>query len=442
MLEIIERLNPWWSDKKFDSGLSRDRYMKVIKDYLKTREMVILTGVRRSGKTTLLYQTVKYLIEEKRIDAKQILFVNFDEADISAIDNPIKSILDIYYQEVCEDSKQAYLIFDEIQSVDGWERWAKTIYDQKKHYLILSGSSSGLLDSRLATLISGRYLKVNVFPLDFREYLSFNELGSLKSNLDLVSNKNKILKLMKDYMSNGAFPRVALQGEINLKVEYLKNYYEGIIYRDIVLMHNVRNTKVMKELLYYLLSNFTSQYSYKKLSEMLKIDFATVKEYLGYIAESRLLFELSLFSYSLKVQNRNNKKVYCIDNGLRNAVSFKFSKDEGKLAENLVFIELKRQDKDIYYWNAQKSKISGTPEMRSISKRNKGEVDFVIKNSDQSLTAINVSYTDKPEEREINALLEFKNEFKKTRKSVLITRDLEQEKHGITFIPLWRWLLQ
>ena len=157
---------------------------------------------------------------------------------------------------------------------------------------------------------------------------------------------------------------------------------------------------------------------------VLKRGFSTVKEYFNYIEESRMLFEISIFSYSLKVQTRNNKKIYCIDNGLRNAVSFQFSKDEGRLAENLVFIELKRKEKEIYYW------------------KNNVEVDFIIKNKDNSLTAINVSYTNKINKREINSLLKFKKEFQKTKELILLTKDLEKTEQNIKFIPLWKWLLK
>ena len=149
----------------------------------------------------------------------------------------------------------------------------------------------------------------------------------------------------------------------------------------------------------------------------------TIIRYLSYLQESFLLFQVPLFSYSLKKQQANPKKIYCIDNGMRNAVSFKFSKDEGRLAENLVFIELKRRGRDPYYWKGE------------------GEVDFVIKEKDNSLTAINVSYTNEIEERELMGLKDFKKIFKKNKKMILLTKDVEKEEDGIIYIPLWKWLL-
>lgn len=426
ILEILEKLNPWWNEKSFETDIKREKYLKVIEQYLKSREILVLTGVRRSGKTTLLMQTIKSLLE-KGVDRKQILFVNFDEADISNLKNPIKETLEIYFNEVAENNKQAYLIFDEIQNIENWEKMAKNLYDEKKHQLIISGSSSQLLDNELAKLLSGRYLKINVFPLDLEEYLLFNGL-KLTDKLSVVSNKNRILKLFGDYLLNGGFPRIALEKDKKLQEDLLKTYYETIIYKDIIFMNNIRDQKLIRELLHYLMSNFTSLYSYKKISNLFSADPGTIKEYFGYVESSRAFFEIPIFSYSLKTQSRNNKKSYCIDNGLRNAVSFKFSKDEGKLAENLVLVELKRRGKEVYYW------------------QDKNEVDFVIKNKDNSLTAFNVSYTNEIADREIQGMVEFKNNFKKAGKFIIITKNLEEtktfEKTRIKFIPLWKWLLE
>ena len=206
------------------------------------------------------------------------------------------------------------------------------------------------LDSNLSHLISGRYLKINVFPLDFSEYLQFNEIKIKTDRVFAAANKDKILNLLKHYLQEGGFPRVTLEKDVELKKEYLKSYYDSVVYKDIVLLYKIRNV-------------------------LLKIDNATLREYLYYIEQAKMLFEVHYFSYSVKAQSRNNKKIYCIDNGLRNAVSFKFSEDEGRLAENLVFVELMRREREVYYWKGN------------------GEVDFVVRNEDVSLSAINVAYT-------------------------------------------------
>lgn len=421
LLEVLEKLNPWWQERPYETGIPRDTYLHKIRGCLKTREILVVTGVRRSGKTVLLYQTIHDLINSQGIEPKRILFVNFDEPDLGELKDPIRNVLDTYFHEV--SSEPAYLVFDEIQNVPGWEKWAKSIYDEKKHQLIVSGSSSHLLDSKLATLLSGRYLAIPVFPLNFREYLLFNNI-IIKDKLSLIANKNKIMNCLKKYLIEGGLPRIALLKEEGLKTELLKTYHESLVYKDLVAQYDIRNVKALKELIHYLYTTFTSFYSYKKISELLKIDFSTLKEYFHYLEEAKILFETALFSYSLKVQSRNNKKIYCMDNGLRNAVSFKFSKDEGKLAENLVFIELKRREKEPYYW------------------KNKGEIEFVIKDADDSLTAINVSYSDEINERELKSLREFKKEYNKTKELILLTKDTEKQEQGIKFKPLWKWLLE
>ena len=422
ILEILEELNPWWLKKKIDTGINRKVYLDKITSYLTTNEIIILNGIRRSGKTTLLFQTIVSLLAEG-IAPKNILFVNFDQADLSNLKIPVREILDVYFQEVANEGK-CYLIFDEIQNVENWEKWAKSIYDEKKHQLILSGSSSQMLNNQLATRISGRYLNIQVTPLSFCEFIKFRKI-SIKSKLELVSQKNKIIKLFKEYIYFGGFPKISFEKDQQLKTELLKTYYDTIVYKDIILNNDIRQKKLMKELLYYLITNFTSFYSYKNLAKLFSVSYFTIREHFNFIENSQAFFSLPFFSYSVKTQNRNQKKNYSIDTGLRNAVSFKFSKDEGKLVENLVFVELKRLHNNIFYWHNSK----------------KQEVDFVVKNKDDSLDAINVSYTNEINEREINGLIQFKKEFKKSNKLILLTKDLEKIENEINFIPVWKWLI-
>ena len=423
ILEALIRLNPWWYGESVPSGIPRNAYLSRIQRYATTEEIVVLAGVRRAGKTTLLYQTIDHFIRSKRVPAKKILFVNFDEPDFSALDDPFAEILSIYRADICGED-EVYLIFDEIQDVPGWERHIKALYDRGSVKLIISGSSSSLIEGNLATLLAGRYFAVTVYPLDFAEYLLFHRFTVPSDHLALAAQKFKLMNHLAEYLRTGGFPRVVLQKDQNLRTEYLRSYYDSIVYRDIILTNSVRHVRGLKDLLVYLFSNITRPYSYQQLQQQSGLDFATLKEYIGYAGAAGVLFEVPFFSYSLKTQSRNNRKIYAIDNGLRNAVSFTFSQDAGLLAENLVFIRLLKQGADPYYWSG------------------KHEVDFVIKNPDDSLDAINVSYTDTPDEREYAGLREFLTEFQsKVRSRLLITRDLEGETEGIRCVPLWKWLL-
>lgn len=423
VLDLLTALNPWWIGKPFEAGIRREKYFTKIQKYLGTREIVVLTGVRRSGKTTLLFQVIDDLIRNRRVDPRSILFVNCDEPEIARLDNPLETLLETYRRDVY-GGDEAYLILDEIQTIEGWERWVKSLYDRKQFTLIISGSTSYLLDSNLSTLIAGRYLPVHVYPLDFTEYVVFSGEDLPHDPVTLASAKYRLLHLLDEYLREGGFPQVVLQGDEAIRRDQLAAYYDSIVYRDIVRVNEVRNQKALGDLLTYCMTNITSLYSYRNLQEVLGIDFETLREYLYYAEKAKILFEVQYFSYSLKTQSRNNKKVYCIDNGLRNAVSFRFSEDEGRLAENLVFIELKKQGCEIYYWKKQ------------------GEVDFVVKHPDRSLSAINVSYTDALPAREEKALLEFADlHGSAVRECILLTKDTEKREGAVRYVPLWKWLL-
>lgn len=423
LLELLVALNPWWSGRPFDTGVRRDRYLSTIKKYCASGEIVVLSGVRRSGKTTLLYQMIDDLIQNRGVDPRSILFVNCDEPAMAHLDMPLDAVLETYRSNVWS-GEGAWLVFDEVQAIAGWERWIKATYDRKQFRMVISGSSSYLLDSEVSTLISGRYLAVPVYPLDFAEYLQFRGMDVEPDPVALAARKYDILNLLGQYLREGGFPQAVQQEDEGVKSDQLRAYYDSIVYRDIVQVNDVRNQRALADLLSYLLANIASPYSYRQLVEVLGIEAATIREYIRYAGMARVLFEVRYFSYSLKVQARNNRKVYCIDTGLRNAVSFLFSADEGRCVENLVYLELRRRGYDPYY------------------RKKNGEVDFVLKNPDNTLTAINVTYTDTPPEREMNALREFAGEFGgRTKDLVLITKDMVRTDGEIRCVPLWRWLL-
>lgn len=422
--EQLAARNPWWIGRPFESGRERKKYLDTIRRYLKTGEIIVLSGVRRSGKTTLLYQTIRLLLTEKKVPAKNILFVNCDDPEIAERKNALIEAVDTYRREIAVTGT-IWVVFDEVQSVEGWERQVKSLYDKKACRILLSGSSSCLLDTQVGTLLSGRYFTVTVFPLDFPEYLRFQGIRVPEDAATLAAQKYEITTHLRRYLYEGGFPVVVLQQDERTKQDYLRAYYDSIVYRDIVRTNDVRNQKALTGLLQYLFTNIATPYSYRRIREMLGTDIDTVRDYIHFAGLARILFEVQAFAYSLQVQARQNKKIYCIDNGLRNAVSFRFSDDEGKLAENLVFLELLRSGHIPYYWKGNR------------------EVDFVIKTTGNSLVALNVCYTDKVPEREFESLREFNDAFKKTVKSrIILTKDYAAEERGIMCIPLWKWLLQ
>ncbi len=417
--------NPWWEDAELVrnlEGLPRPGYKELIYS-VEIREITIITGVRRSGKSTLMYQIIGNLLREG-VDPKQILFVNLEDKKL------IKDSLDdIYaaYRSGLNPDKKAYVFLDEVHKKEGWEAWIRKKYDLKTdNKFVISGSSSYLLKKDYSTLLTGRNITFEVFPLSFKEFLLFKNLvigeDNLKEGIIVEETRLRIMNYFREYVNIGGFPEISLKQE-EYKERLLEQYFDDIIYKDIVDRYNL-NSQITKELALYLMANFTSLVSLRGLRNSLGLSYDTIKDYFSHFKEAFLFFTLDFFSYSLKEQKTRPSKIYCVDNGLRNAVSFRISQDDGKLAENLVFLELKRLDKEVFYW------------------KGKAEVDFVVKNSDRSLTGINVTFSEDINEREIKSLLEFKKTFKMARELVLLTKDLEKKERGIRIMPLWKWLLE
>ena len=423
-LEQLNEWNPWWEDpssiKKL-SGKSRPKYLNLLNS-IDIPEITIITGVRRGGKSTLMYQMVNTLLE-RGMNPLQILFINLEDKKLAQ-----DSLEDIYlsYRQHLNPDKLSYIFLDEIHKKEGWEAWIRKKYDQKaKAKFVISGSCSYLLKKEYSTLLTGRNLTFEVFPFGFEEFLSFRGLKldkkNIKKGIIMEETKLSILRSLAEYLPIGGFPEVFFRPD-DYKRRLLEQYFDDIIYKDIVDRYNL-NTQKARDLALFLATNFTGIISLRNVRNALGLSYDTIKDYLSYYKEAFLFFTIDHFSFSFKEQKTLPSKVYCIDNGLRNAVAFKFSKDEGKLVENLVLVELQRREHEVYYW------------------QNQGEVDFVVKKNDQTLTAVNVSYGEVIEDREVNALLDFHKKFKKNTELVIITKNKEGKEKGIQFIPLWKWLI-
>jgi predicted AAA+ superfamily ATPase len=390
--------------------------------------VISLIGLRRAGKTFYFYQLINNLIEDS-INPSQILYINFEDDRILPLNvKELNTILEAYYELYPENTSETlYLFFDEIQNIHNWELFIRRVHDKKNARIYITGSSSKLLSKEIATSLRGRTLSYYLFPLSFEEFLRFRQV-TLNKDFEYTDARFKVKKLFSEYLGGGGFPEVVLEAE-ELRQDILRNYFEMFIYRDLVERFSIRNISLLKSLVKFLITNIGTTFSvnsfYRTIKKDMPVGKDTLMEYLSYLEDINLIYLVPIFSYSLKKQQVNPRKVYCIDNGLRNAVSFMFSKDEGRLAENLVFLELKRRNKEPYYW------------------KNKGEVDFIVKDRDSSLTAINVSYTDEIDERETKALLEFADEFSpKVKELILLTKDLEKTEGRIKIIPLWKWLIR
>lgn len=420
--DVFKFLIKEFHESPFVDVLKRDLELPL------TKKIISLIGSRRAGKTFYFYQLMKGFVEAAKTPRDRIVYINFEDDRLLPLEvADLNDLLEAYY-ELYPSNKGAkiYFFFDEIQNIKDWEVFVRRLNDKEKAKVFVTGSSSKLLSKEIATALRGRTLAFQLFPLSFKEFLRFQKI-ELEKDFEYSSTRFKIKKALKEYLEFGGFPEVALEGQITLKHKILNNYFELFIYRDLVERFSIRNTALLKNLTKFLITNLSNIFSinayYRSVSKDMAVGKDTVLEYVSYLEDINLIYLLPVFSYSVKKQQLNPKKAYCVDNGIRNAVAFKFSKDEGRLAENLAFIELKRREKEVFYW------------------KNKNEVDFVIKNADNSLEAINVSYTNETDEREIKGLIDFKKEFKKTKKLTLITKDVEKKEKGIGYVPLWKWLL-
>ena len=339
----IERQNPWWFGKEFDTGIDRLPWYPQITKYLKAREVLLLVGARRTGKSTLVYQVIMNLLNNKA-PPDAILFINLDEPLFQSKSKDPMYLTEIieYYLAQQKPSGTFYLFIDEIQNYDYWVQSIKTLYDTRENIkIVLTGSTSTLLQKEISARLSGRYFHTIVYPLSFKEYQSFNRVHKLTS-IEKHQHFN-------NYLEYGAFPRVVLEEDKNLKQELLKNYFQTIYLKDIIYPNNLRNNKDVFDLLYFIISNIGKNFSYSNIAKSLGIAVETVKEYIGCSENSYLIYTLTKYDRSVKKQIANPKKIYCLDTGLVNSISFKFSENKGRLIENLVYMALRKQNKEIYY---------------------------------------------------------------------------------------------
>lgn len=418
----LERQNPWWFGKEFDTGIDRLPWYPLITKFMKAREVLLLLGARRTGKSTLVYQIIRNLLDN-RIPPEAILFINLDEPLFQS-----KSKDPVYLSEIIEyylaqkKSIQAfYLFIDEIQNHDYWVQTIKTLYDTRKNIkIILTGSTSTLLQKEISTRLSGRYFHIIVYPLSFREYLNFKKLQKPATI--------EKLQYFNDYLEFGAFPRVVLEDDKDLKQELLKNYFQTIYLKDIIYPNNLRNNKDVFDLLYFLISNIGKNFSYSNIAKTLGIAVETVKEYIGCAENSYLIYTLTKYDASVKKQLANPKKIYCLDTGLVNSISFRFSENKGRLIENLVYISLIKEKKEIYYHKVNY------------------ECDFLVKEGMKIKHAVQVTLSLKDEttrKREIRGLLEAMEAYNLKEGLIITEKEAEiisLDKKKIVVKPIYDWL--
>lgn len=325
--------NPWWEKEFNEESYPREKYLSQIVKNLKSKEIIILTGLRRIGKTTIIKQLIKHLIETG-VKTEDIFFVSLDSFNLLGLS--IHQLIEEYRKIHKKSSSDFfYLILDEVSSRDDFEQELKSIYDNEKIKVICSSSISTLMRDKKGSL-TGRIKTIEVMPLDFQEFLVFKEAKISKSD------SAKLESYFRDYLKIGGIPDYVIKEDKS----YLNELVENIIYKDIIAYHKITAEKTIKELFILLCQRVGKPMSYNKLSEILKISVDSVKRYVGYFEKAYLFYIVDRYSKSINERITSPKKIYVGDVGIKNLITG--FKDLGASYENLVFLNIKDKSPSYY----------------------------------------------------------------------------------------------
>jgi hypothetical protein len=393
---LLALIRSYQEDLRDFKSIPRD-----LKPKLQEKYATVISGIRRCGKSTLAKQILKdkkayYFLFEN------VQLANFEQADFSKLN-------EAFLEEIGEAG--IYLL-DEVQNISGWEIYVRQLVDSGK-IVVVTGSNATMLSRELGTRLTGRHLRYELYPFSFAEYL---ELTKSKAGLSAFEN----------YFNEGGFPEYLKIKDNDL----LSNLFQDIFYRDILVRNDFRSEPELKQFIAFLSSNIGVEISYNKLKKILGLgSVTTVSQFIAACESAYLFFEISKFDFSVKKQIVNPKKIYCVDNGLLRLNSFSFSENKGRYLENIVFISLKRQNKEIYYH------------------KSKHECDFVIRQGLKIAQAIQVCYdfNEETKDRELNGLVDACKEYKLGEGLILTYNQqdvLVKDSINIKIMPVWKWLLE
>jgi predicted AAA+ superfamily ATPase len=402
---------------KKDYGIERT----ILKDIAAKKNLphvIVITGIRRSGKSTLLRQII-----EKYYQNKDFYYINFEDERLfnfnaSNFNDIYESLVDLY-----GESKTFFI--DEIQNIPNFETFIRRFYEQGFKFYI-TGSSAHLLSKELGTKLTGRHLDITVKPFSFLEFLTLKHLTVDKHKLYHTETRVKIKKHFEEYLVKGGMPEYLLHND----PELLMNIYDDIIIKDIAVRYHVENVTTLKEVYQYLINNFSNKFSYNEIKKILKLGSVnTVKKYISYLEETHFVNIITKFDHSIKKQLINDKKMYLLDTGFLQVLSSRLTKDKGWILENIVFNELKKQFTEVFYIT------------------NKHECDFLVVENKMIHSIIQVTWelNENNKERETEGLYTAIKMFQQ-KNGLILTFDQEEEftheNKKIIVKPVWKWLLE
>jgi predicted AAA+ superfamily ATPase len=391
---------------------------------------ISLVGVRRSGKTHVLFHLARKL-RKAGVDSKNMLYINFEDDRLYPFSSSdLNLLLETYYELFPHKKKEKiYLFLDEIHNIPRWELFIRRVLDTENCRIFITGSSAKLLSKEIATSLRGRGITYEIFPLSFKEYLTFK---SIDAGNRTSANTAKIKNAFNEYLTKGGFPEVVnYRGDIYTLT--LQEYIDLIMYKDIIERYKITNKHLLKLLVKFCFVNVSKLISPNKLyndfrSQGIRLSKNTVYEYLGYLEDAYGVFTIPIYGTSVGEEMRNPKKVYSVDIGFKRVMDYSFKKDIGYLYENIVFLELRREIQEIFYF-----------------KKNQ-EVDFYFLMKGRPYLFNVSSEIDNPatRKREVTGLMEAMNYFS-IDNGIIITSETEEEiiesNKRIQIVPLWKWLL-
>lgn len=461
----LKMTNPWWNNeeinKQFLLGRKRNEFNEIL-EKIENKRILSIIGPRRVGKSTLIYQTINYLLKEKKVDNKRILLFSGDDPSLFFDENDkLSNVLDVYFNEILEENisklnSKVYIFIDEIHFIKNWQNYLKTYFDRKYNIkFIITGSSAIHLFKDANESLLGRIENIYILPLTFNQFINFymtyiskendiiipkidlnNMDKSIKKLEELYYNQDlklKIQKILKKYILVGGYPEYFEVRDIDV---WQKQLSEDIItrgiYKDILTIYNIKSPEILEKLLYYVSANNSQAFAYSSIAGTFGIDTVTIMTYLGYLKQAFLINILENYSTNMAKVIRTNKKISVLDNGIQNSLLKQKEIDSdmaGHIVESMVDFDFrllceKENYKQFYFRNTEKD-----------------EIDVVIdRNID--IIPIEVKYTNQIEKSDIETISNFveahKNkEINSTKYGIIITKDILKKDGDLYFIPYW-----
>ncbi len=457
--------NIWWKGEKINPqfllGRKRKEFNEIINN-LESKRILSIIGPRRVGKSTLIYQTINYLINEKKIDSKRILFFSGDDPSLFFNENDkLSDVLEVYFNEILQESitkisSKVYIFIDEIHFIKNWQNYLKTYFDRKYNIkFIVTGSSSLHLFKDANESLLGRIENLYVLPLTFNQFLNFHrtyvskekDIDIPKFDLDKPEESLKklqkryyneelkitIQKVLNEYILVGGYPEYFEERNIDI---WQKRLADDIItrgiYKDILTIYSIKSPEILEKLMYYIADNNSQTFSYSGMTKNFSIDTVTLISYVGYLKQAFLINVLENYSTNIGKVIRSNKKLSILDNGIQNSLLKKkeiSNNDAGHIVEAMADFDIrllceKENYNQYYYRNA-----------------NKEEIDIILDRK-IDIIPIEVKYTNQIENSDTTTIKNFieknnQNKLGRTKYGIVITKDILKTENNLYFIPYW-----